>query len=60
TTKFEFIPDEIENPDAFIYDERSEFLKALKRFNNNKTKAAAYLNMPLSTFYRRLKKHAMI
>ena len=51
---------EAENKDEFIYDERSEFLKALKRFNNNKTKAAAYLDMPLSTFYRRLKKHAMI
>jgi len=46
-------------PDDFNYDERKEFAYALKLFNNNKTKAAKYLNMPLSTFYRRLKKYGM-
>ncbi len=46
-------------PDEYIYDERREFAYALKLFNNNKTKAAKYLNMPISTFYRRLKKYGM-
>jgi transcriptional regulator with PAS, ATPase and Fis domain len=58
-TMLKLNPDEPEKPDDFSYDERSDFLKALKRFNNNKTKAAAYLDMPLSTFYRRLKKYGM-
>lgn len=48
-----------QSQDEYIYDERNEFVHALKLCNNNKTKAASYLNMPLSTFYRRLKKYGM-
>ncbi|AGA68245.1 transcriptional regulator containing PAS, AAA-type ATPase, and DNA-binding domains [Desulfitobacterium dichloroeliminans LMG P-21439] len=49
----------MQSEDEYIYDERREFSYALKLCNNNKTKAASYLNMPLSTFYRRLKKYGM-
>jgi transcriptional regulator with PAS, ATPase and Fis domain len=59
----------IEEKDVFFYlgeyqhfqdisaedDERAQFLNALKLSRNNKTKAAAKLNMSRSTFYRRLK-----
>jgi len=48
-----------QSQDEYTYDEHREFARALKLCNNNKTKAASYLNMPLSTFYRRLKKYGM-
>jgi transcriptional regulator with PAS, ATPase and Fis domain len=49
-----------QSQNEYIYDERKDFVQALKICHNNKTKAADYLGIPLRTFYRRLKKYGML
>ncbi len=47
------------NDASDIYDERSILIEALRQNHNIKTKAAQSIDMPISTFYRRLKKHGL-
>ena len=46
--------------DILVYDERTEILKALANFRNNRTKAAEYLNMHPSTLWRKMKKYGIL
>ena len=46
-------------PDIYGLDERERFEIALKKCRNNKTKAAEYLGLSRSTFYRRLQEFGM-
>jgi len=39
--------------------ERTKYKLALRKFDGNQSKAAKYLNIPLSTFRRKLKKFGL-
>lgn len=47
------------NLDMFGLDEKDKFEIALQKFRNNKTKAADFLGISRSTFYRRLREYGM-
>ncbi|MBS6398133.1 MAG: sigma 54-interacting transcriptional regulator [Clostridiales bacterium] len=54
-------PEEETHEDSLLlYDERTELLKALALFRNNRTKAAEYLNMHPSTLWRKMKKYGIM
>ncbi len=53
------LPAHMAAPGIEKYDERSAMIEALREHNNNKTQAAASMDMPISTFYRRLKRYGL-
>lgn len=46
--------------DPLLYNEKTEILKALAMFRNNRTKAAEYMNMHPSTLWRKMKKYGLM
>lgn len=46
--------------DPLMYDEKTEIMKALAMFRNNRTKAAEYLNIHPSTLWRKMKKYGIM
>ena len=55
----ETLPEPAATSDVYGLDERERFEIALKKCRNNKTKAAEYLGLSRSTFYRRLQEFGM-